>query len=193
MLQKKEDIRSRRTRGCLRQALIDLTVEEGYDAVTVTKIAEKAMINRATFYRYYEDKDDLLFRGLDSFFDSFVEAAVPPAAGASPDALVTSLEHIRRNAEFYRVMLGSKGFAGFQDRIRHYHFQIVSGRLEAMFPATRESEPADLALLNGFAAGALGGIIRTWVDNGCVQEPGRVAALITGLIAKGVSGYISLS
>src|SRR5215469_13383088 len=50
------DLRVRRTRMALQEALIDLIEEKGFDAVTVGDIAERAMVNRTTFYRHYPDK-----------------------------------------------------------------------------------------------------------------------------------------
>lgn len=55
-----EDLRVRRTRKMLMQALIELTIEKGFAALTVQDIADRAMINRATFYRHYLDKYSLL-------------------------------------------------------------------------------------------------------------------------------------
>src|SRR5260370_34276408 len=50
------DLRVRRTHANLREALIDLIEEKGFDAVTVGDIAERAMVNRTTFYRHYQDE-----------------------------------------------------------------------------------------------------------------------------------------
>jgi AcrR family transcriptional regulator len=54
------DLRVRRTRKLLKSALIELTIEKGFAAVTVQDIADRAMVNRATFYRHCLDKYDLL-------------------------------------------------------------------------------------------------------------------------------------
>lgn len=54
-----EDLRIRRTRKLLMQALIKLTVEKGFAAITVQDIANRAMVNRATFYRHYLDMPEL--------------------------------------------------------------------------------------------------------------------------------------
>ncbi|HEX2906841.1 MAG TPA: TetR family transcriptional regulator, partial [Phototrophicaceae bacterium] len=59
-LTENEDLRVRRTRKLLQQALIELTVEKGFAAVTVRDITERAMVNRSTFYRHYLDKYELL-------------------------------------------------------------------------------------------------------------------------------------
>src|SRR6516162_8640216 len=50
------DLRIRRTHHFLQEAMIELITEKGFEAITVGDIAERAMINRATFYRHYQDK-----------------------------------------------------------------------------------------------------------------------------------------
>lgn len=61
MLQEEQtDLCIRRTHKFLQEAMIELITEKGFDAITVGDIAERAMINRATFYRHYLDKYDLV-------------------------------------------------------------------------------------------------------------------------------------
>jgi hypothetical protein len=56
----KTDRRVLRTRAALRQALMELIREKGYEALTVEEITQHANLGRATFYLHYRDKDDLL-------------------------------------------------------------------------------------------------------------------------------------
>ena len=53
------DLRIRRTHKFLQEAMIELITEKGFDVLTVGDFAARAMINRATFYRHYQDKYDL--------------------------------------------------------------------------------------------------------------------------------------
>src|SRR5215813_8943534 len=64
-----EDLRVRRTRKSLMQALIELTIEKGFSAITVQDIADRAMVNRATFYRHYLDKYDLLDQYMNGVYE----------------------------------------------------------------------------------------------------------------------------
>jgi AcrR family transcriptional regulator len=60
------DPRVKRTRDLLLHALIDLAAEKDIRSIRVQDIAERATVNRATFYAHYRDKDALLdaaFRG----------------------------------------------------------------------------------------------------------------------------------
>ena len=44
-----------KTRTLICTGLIDLMQEHNFDDITVLDICEKALITRATFYKYYED------------------------------------------------------------------------------------------------------------------------------------------
>jgi len=50
------DPRVTRTRKLIRDALTSLLVEKSFAAITVQDVAERATINRATFYAHYADK-----------------------------------------------------------------------------------------------------------------------------------------
>jgi AcrR family transcriptional regulator len=54
------DRRVSKTRKALKEALTDLILEEGYEAVTVQDIIDRADVGRSTFYSHFTDKDDLL-------------------------------------------------------------------------------------------------------------------------------------
>lgn len=45
----------------LEAAALDLFVEQGYEQTTVTQIADQAGLNRATFFRHFDDKREVLF------------------------------------------------------------------------------------------------------------------------------------
>src|SRR5690349_11429109 len=73
-MQRKTDPRVIRTRQMLRDALIALILERGYDAISIQDITDKAGLRRATFYLHYKDKDELLFTVLRESFDHLVTA-----------------------------------------------------------------------------------------------------------------------
>ncbi len=56
----KIDPRVKRTRSLLESAFMELIQEKGFQAVTVQDIAERAGVNRATFYAHFADKYALL-------------------------------------------------------------------------------------------------------------------------------------
>src|SRR5215467_10760821 len=56
----KPDRRVARSRRALKEALTDLILEKGYEAVTVQDVIDRADVGRSTFYAHFVDKDDLL-------------------------------------------------------------------------------------------------------------------------------------
>ena len=72
MTRERTDLRVRRTHALLQKTLIDLIAEKGFDAVTVGDIAERAMVNRSTFYRHYPDKYALVTNIFEDAVDQLV-------------------------------------------------------------------------------------------------------------------------
>ena len=78
----KRDMRVIRTRKAIRQAFEELVLEEDVDRITVKAIADKACINRKTFYLHYDTieshYDDILVEMLDEYFNHFEETPDVP-------------------------------------------------------------------------------------------------------------------
>ena len=53
------DIRYLRTEKLIFDAFVKLLSDKPYEKITIQDIADEAMINRATFYSHYADKDTL--------------------------------------------------------------------------------------------------------------------------------------
>lgn len=74
-----QDLRIRRTRKALWDALIDLVVEKGLHAITITDITRRAMVNRSTLYAHVEHKGGLLNQGIsDRLDDLLAEMPIAP-------------------------------------------------------------------------------------------------------------------
>ncbi len=55
------DRKRRRAKEAIRRAALELFSERGFDSVSVTDIAERAEVGRTTFFRYFGDKQEVLF------------------------------------------------------------------------------------------------------------------------------------
>ena len=67
----------------LEDAALDLFVENGYEDTTVAQIADRAGLNRATFFRHFADKREILFGHddvLSGLFASGIREAAPDAS-----------------------------------------------------------------------------------------------------------------
>lgn len=80
-------------RARLERAALALFAERGYDATTVTEIADRAGLTKSTFFRHYADKREVLFGGQDILSGRFGEAIRAAAPSATIGAcLAAALE-----------------------------------------------------------------------------------------------------
>lgn len=72
----KTDARVRYTKLTIRNAFLDLLKKYPVEQITVSEICRIAEINRATFYRYYENPYDLLSAQENEMFDEIQASAL---------------------------------------------------------------------------------------------------------------------
>jgi len=140
------DLRVRRTHKFLQEAMIELIMEKGFDAITVGDISERAMINRTTFYRHYQDKYDLVAKIFEDATNRLVENMKPfqkqngqQAMENPPEIWLQVFEHFAENARLYRAMLGKNGSSWFAARISDYTVKIVL-ELESIWRAEMDPD-----------------------------------------------------
>ncbi len=74
------DPRVKRTHQLLQQALQELSQEKCFASITVQDIAERATLNRATFYAHFEDKYELVDSIIRKQFQREVASKLPPGS-----------------------------------------------------------------------------------------------------------------
>lgn len=65
-------------------AAVDLFTEQGYDATTVTQIADRAGVTKSTFFRHFPDKRELLVAGQEALSRLLADGIAEAPADASP-------------------------------------------------------------------------------------------------------------
>lgn len=83
------DPRVKRTRQMLQQALMDLLGERSFQAITVQDIAERATLNRATFYAHFADKYSLIDTMMREGLQQALDKGIPTATALTTSTLRT--------------------------------------------------------------------------------------------------------
>ncbi len=118
MTQQVKNLRLRRTQKLLREALIELIEERGFDGLTVGEITERARVSRAAFYRNYQDKYALVEQIFDEAMKTLLDAVADMGREHPPQVWVKFFEHIAEYERLYRALLGRKGSSWFVLRMR---------------------------------------------------------------------------
>jgi AcrR family transcriptional regulator len=71
-------------------AAIDLFAEQGYDNTTVTQIAERAGLTKATLFRHFSDKREILFAGQEVHSRLLADGVAAAPDSATPFELVAA-------------------------------------------------------------------------------------------------------
>lgn len=189
------DLRARRTQKLLQDALIELLNEKHFENITVGELAERAMINRATFYRHYLDKYDLVEKIFEGAARVLSTAIGPPNAGFegidaehSPDAWVAFFEHVAAHARLYRALLGKNGSSWFAMRMRDYAVSVMDERerLRARLPGVKRGQemmPREVALV--FTANLLVSTLTWWLESEASYSPHEVATWFRRFLFSG--------
>lgn len=119
------DPRAARSQQRLRDALFALTLERGWDDVSVQQVCERAGVGRSTFYVHFADREDLL---LGAFQGEHI--APLPSRHNQPLAFVRPLvDHVEHHRELYNSLVGSSCERALRRRFLHVISDIVEAEL----------------------------------------------------------------
>ena len=117
-------------KGCLSDALFKLLKEKEYDKITVGEITALANVSRATYYRHFQSKDELLLYKIDHFTDEWLASVFGGGGLSLKEFLTLYVRLIYDNRSCLRLLYpaGKKGI------LEEYLLRrIVSGRVPAEF------------------------------------------------------------
>lgn len=113
------------TKHRLSKALYLLITERHYDKITIYHILDKAAISRRTFYRYFDDKADLMDFCLDNFVkgyylqrDNFI------LAESAEDVFLVTLNFMYSNKAFISSLVESGHFSLLTEKFNQKSAQI---------------------------------------------------------------------
>ncbi len=199
MTHERTDPRVQRTHKLLQEAFIELAAERGFDALTVADIVKRANVNRATFYRHYQDKYDLLDQIFQQATSRFASDLGPPGEVVKsinpqdpPERWVKFFEHFAEHERLYRTLLGKRGSSWFVAKMRDYFISLLEDReqqrlhIPAFQGKTFQSRmPRQVAMT--LASNLLISTIAWWLESGKQYSSRQIASWFLDLA---INGYV---
>ena len=165
----KEDRRVRKTKSAIKYAFIQLLKERSLENITVQDIADKADINRGTFYLHYEDKYLLLTDMEDecieqiSKFTQFSEIQgdnVEMIATLFIDKVLRNIiQHVYDNLDFYNTILSLERKSRLEEKIS----DLIQYNTKHQVSVDNKIEGIPEMYFHSYVSGATISIIRYWV------------------------------
>ncbi|TDL31123.1 TetR/AcrR family transcriptional regulator [Jeotgalibacillus sp. S-D1] len=190
------DLRVIRTRESIKNALIALIEEKGFEAITVKDLTARARINRGTFYIHYQDKYDLLTKCEEELIkemESKVLKNIPKviadletkAPNAIPYAvLVPFFEFINKNRGLMKALLGPKGDVSFQTKLKAFMRKALINSTPGSI-IKQENLLVPPEYLVSYIASAHIGVIQEWLNHDGEESPQEIARIILTMTING--------
>ena len=166
------DRRVMRTRATLREALITLIQQRGWDDISVQDVCDQANIGRSTFYTHFADKEELLLVGFDALRRGLREIAQSGVLGDKAIAFSGALlAHAHDNLRIFRVLAGKRT----GEVVRKHFRQLVLDLTKEELLASLATGPRLDATAHYISGGFLE-LMAWWVD---LRKPIQPEALDT--------------
>jgi AcrR family transcriptional regulator len=160
---KTSDRRTRRTRGRLNSAMVELITEKRFDDITVQNVIDRAEVGRATFYTHFRDKEDLFDQQWEQFNQMLAGKIDWDKAGKESFFPVTFFfQHLQEAQSFYQGLVRSgrveKIFKSGVEYLSHH----IQGALTAKFKSLHIAIP--IPVLSHYLSNEFFGLLKWWLD-----------------------------
>lgn len=192
----KTDLRVIRTKQSIREALIQLIDEKGFEAITVKDITIRAKINRGTFYAHYLDKFDLMNKCEEEIlqemsriaklnFSSIIDSLETDSSNVPPFPLTVLLfEFLNENSDIMKALLGPKGDLSFQTKLKEFMWKtLYENNPDSIIKEENLLVPGNF--LAAYMGNAKIGVIQEWLNSGRKESPQEMARILTTINVNG--------
>jgi AcrR family transcriptional regulator len=187
-----EDRRSLRSKRMLREAFAALAQERGFDGFSVSELADRADVNRSTFYAHFGDIPELLGCLEDEIVDSLASLR-PQLANVSlreyvdyatrgrvPQVAIELFAKLREQGPLLRVLLSPRGDAAFAARLRD---QLCTDLIRSVLHEKYTKNPTPFVeYYIAYYASALLGLIHHWLEGGMQESDEEMAQTMLSIM-----------
>lgn len=184
-MQKKEDLRVKKTKLAIKQALFQLLEEKPFEKISISDITSRAMINRGTFYLHYEDK----FALLESIEEELLEKVETSLAMVTETSLqealknhtplphiVPVLTYVEENAQFFLLITQRNGNQRIFSKLGEKYYNRFLHIMHI------ENDEIWQTYSKGVMISTISTVLNTWLSRGMKEPKEEMAAYLTGLV-----------
>lgn len=152
----------------LLRALLKLLESKTLDDISITELVATANVGRASFYRNYASKEDILLDYLNTLFKNWGKSFEQEG---DPDINASLLRHFWSEKAFYLTI--------HKANLSYY---IYTGMKNAM-NIKEKTNPIEI-YLSSWYAGSIYGFIDEWMRNGMKESPNDLLLLLKNLMPQ---------
>ena len=188
---RKPDLRIRRTRGMLSNALVALMQEKSINKITVQEVLDRAAVGRSTFYLHYRDKDDLFLCVLEDGLEMWSTALLrEPEKSYRIAPVAEFFMHVGDAKKLYRVLVDSGRIHAFFELAQGYFARSIARHLKDI--GMKHLVQSELEARSHALAGSLLSLLKWWLDRGARESPKAMDELFHRMAWNGLQSKSKL-
>ncbi|MGG0410917.1 TetR/AcrR family transcriptional regulator [Peribacillus simplex] len=163
------DRRIRKSKMALKESLISLMQNKDFRNISITDIVELADLNRGTFYKHYQYKEELLEEVMEDVIADLIISYREPYKNVETftineltASVIKIFEHVANYANIYTLILKSNAWPKLLERICNELKKLPLEDLEDYRPNPK----INIELASSYQAYAILGMIIEWVNTG---------------------------
>ncbi|MFJ8068356.1 TetR/AcrR family transcriptional regulator [Peribacillus sp. NPDC096447] len=172
------DRRIRKSKMALKESLISLMQNKDFRDISITDIVELADLNRGTFYKHYQYKEELLEEVMEDVIADLIISYREPYKNVETftineltASVIKIFEHVANYANIYTLILKSNAWPTLLERICNELKKLPLEDLEDYRPNPK----INIELASSYQAYAILGMIIEWVNTGFKYSAGYMA------------------
>lgn len=181
------DRRIRKTKKTLKASLISLMQRKDFREISITDIVELADLNRGTFYKHYQYKEELLEEVMEDVIADLIISYREPYKHVDvftikelTASVIKIFEHVATFADIYTLVLKSNALPTLHDRICEELKKLPLEDLEDYRPNPKINKE----LASSYQAYAILGMIIEWVHTGFEYSSDYMAEQLLEIITN---------
>ena len=178
------DLRARRTRKWLQDALIGLMKEKSFQDIQITELTARAQVSRPAFYLHFRSKEELLLSHVDVIFDEFHAEVSREIARGNVDRKrfnIMLFQYWERYAETLRLVIQAENPDILLERLTEYVGVMMKELAAKTRKPTIDSRLNELIV--GFVAGGAYMLLTQWISNNMPFSAEQMGLLFYDLTA----------
>ncbi|WP_019323509.1 TetR/AcrR family transcriptional regulator [Streptococcus mutans] len=186
------DIRYLRTEKLIFDAFVKLLSDKPYEKITIQDIADEAMINRATFYSHYADKDTLqqgiqkqMIEQLSDMIDAAQVTTDDTVKVKKAESLLSHYYHsLEKNPSIAKIVLKNIS----QEILQNDFSQLLRQKYDHLLTklnVTESGEPVPTDFIVAYLTSIFVGTLMWWIQSDFDMPAKELARLVIKLISNG--------
>lgn len=171
-------IRSKRV---ITQALLKLMEKYSYEEITVKEIIYETDVTRKTFYRNFDSKDDVLNSYISSLLSDYKNRILE---NPDCDVIQVIFDECVKNKDFLQLLNKNHLLYLVLNELNKLIPVMHNESLDERNPFVRLFGEIKPDYLISFNVGAIWNIVCRWIENGMIEPPEEIAALLKAYLAS---------